>query len=415
MTDRTAKAGDLMTRLARLNPAPAPGAPEPLTAEALALRDRALAHPVPVVPPRRRRRGTRPFVAVAFAALALAGGSLAAGVWSVDDIPLPGPAGQEFSASVEEVVAHRYIRERPPTYDELPPRPAIAFPRGTTYWQAVGQLWAARHAGARIPDGVRVVPPLPEGKVLRVAEDGSVTLDPAAPVGYDPYTGLVVAGFSGPPHGGPRALDACQVILPGRPGPTCDGAPSGLVQQERDGTWVPVIGTAVTVPTQIAGTTGLSVLERPRAAADRLTEDEVGSTPDEVRQALLGHGAPPAAAGRGWDLDAGRLALERDGFRYYVIPAPDDSICLVVRAADGSKGAMTCDDRLALVTAGAISLTFDGGGRRFAGVVGDGFDTVSASGASEPIVGNVAAIRVPKEVHTVTMSGPAGHHQVRVF
>ena len=411
MTHRT---GDLVGRLARLNPAPRPGAPEPLAADALALRDRVLREPAPAAAPRRRRRrGARPFAAVAFAVLALGGGALGAGIWSVDDIPLPGGAGQEFSASIEEVVAERYIRERPPTYDELPARPAIAFPAGTTYWEAVGQLWEARHAGARIPDGVRVVDPLPDGKVVRVAENGSVTLDPAAPVGYDIATGLVVAGFSGPPLGGARALDACQVILPGRAGPTCGEDRSWLVQEGRDGTWVPVIGAAFALPMQIVGTTGLSVLERPGTPADRLSADVLGPTPEENRRTLLGERAPQGPM-RPWDLDASRLAFERDGRGYYVVPAPDDTICLVVRDAAGSG--MTCNDRLVLVTAGAIPVTFDAGGRRmFAGVVGDGFDTVSVPGASMPIVGNVAAIEVPKGVDAVTMSGPAGRHRVAVI
>ncbi len=110
----------------------------------------------------------------------------------------------------------------------------------------------------------------------------------------------MVAGFSGPPLGGARALDACQVILPGRAGPTCGGS------------------------------------------------------------------------------------------------------------------GMTCNPRLVLVTAGAIPVTFDAGEKRmFAGVVGDGFDTVSV--ASVPIVGNVAAIEVPKGVDAVTMSGPAGRHRVAVI
>ncbi|MDX6646958.1 MAG: hypothetical protein QOK40_2685, partial [Miltoncostaeaceae bacterium] len=161
--------------------------------------------------------------------------------------------------------------------------------------------------------------------------------------------------------------------------------------------------TPVTPPTQIVGTTDLSVLARPR-------------TSEDVLPAPLGWRGAAMLRGHELQPDDARLALRTGGLRVFVVPAGEGWVCLQVYGPPAGTGG-TCNPTEALVTFGAIPL-YQGapGGRiRAIGLVGDGFDTITApDGRSAPIVNNVF---VMDTVHgaKLTLSGPAGRHRISVF
>ena len=85
--------------------------------------------------------------------------------------------------------------------------------------------------------------------------------------------------------------------LPGDPArsrrPLVRTGPFGLVREGADGGW-DALPPMAAVPTQIVGTTGLSVLERPATAGDRLPEQLLGPT----RSRFRGTSTPSPGAAR---------------------------------------------------------------------------------------------------------------------
>ncbi len=80
----------------------------------------------------------------------------------------------------------------PWTIDNAEIQPALQFPPGTTYSEAIGEIYAAAGQGA-LPTGAELVEPLAPGKVVRPAtEEGGLTVSLMAPYGYDVQTGNIV-------------------------------------------------------------------------------------------------------------------------------------------------------------------------------------------------------------------------------
>ena len=74
---------------------------------------------------------------------------------------------------------------------EVPPRPSLVFPPGTTYLEALRELLVAVVERGEMPGGARLGPPLPSGVVLLQDRSRGLSLDLRAPFGYDPATGQV--------------------------------------------------------------------------------------------------------------------------------------------------------------------------------------------------------------------------------
>lgn len=370
----------LMARIAASDPAPRPAAPRG----------------------RRARRGTTG--AVALAALVLAGGALAAVRWGVADLPPAGDGGgpEAFVLPATDILPGGYERTRPPAIDELPVRPSLLFPADVGHAEAVRRYFAARVRGAILPPGVELAAPLPEGKAVLVREDGRVALDPAAPLGYVPATGLVRT-LSGEPRGA-DPIARCQLLLglDDPRSPACDApgpAETTWVREGVDGRWLPSENPGL--PEQIVGTTELSVLDRPATPADRL--------PARVLARLSGRDGHRRA-----DPASVRLATEVGGQRLFVVPIGPDGVCLVVSNPDRSQGS-TCGARSTLTDRGAIALSGSDDGVRYhyAALVGDGFDTATTDGGlTVPITGNAFALDLSPGVETITVSGRAGRFEL---
>jgi hypothetical protein len=400
---------DALEILSRLNPLPEDGEGTTLDErERDILRAIVAEDPAPTASRlswRRRRRST---VAIAFAALALtAAGAVAGARWIADDVPASGGPGNEFVGDVVDGA-----RVRPPLYSELPVRPALEFPDGVSYWQAVGQLYAARQEGKPVPDGAQLVDPLPDGQVVAVGSSGRVTIDPAAPLGYDVDSGLVVAGLPSTPAGDARALPACEVGLPGAPPKSCSsGTAQPLVQEQADGTWAK-LPPVRSLPVRTLATESVSVLDRPSDQSDKLPAS-ILENPSASSRAEFD---PSRGAAPDFDPSSARLAYDKDGLRLWVASGPGDTVCLLALGPDGTARS-TCNPRSTLVTFGAIPLGFDLNGRFvYAGIVGDTVDEASAQGGpTVPVNDNVFAIEVPAGVDTVRLSGDGESYNVHVF
>lgn len=83
------------------------------------------------------------------------------------------------------------LQHQLPLYTDLPERPSVVFPEGTTYPEAVTRYYTARELGRELPDGVEIGEPLPRGVVAQRADDGRLLIDSAAPLGFDPQSGRV--------------------------------------------------------------------------------------------------------------------------------------------------------------------------------------------------------------------------------
>jgi hypothetical protein len=127
--------------------------------------------------------------------------------------------------------------------DQVPPRPSLAFPPGTTYAEAVQAFYDAVSRRGELPPGARLAAPLPAGKVAALPADASmgVAIDLRAPFGYAVPSGVIrppeIARTAGAPifprageHGlelpvGVRlrapALLACQVVRADAAGAPC--------------------------------------------------------------------------------------------------------------------------------------------------------------------------------------------------
>ena len=337
--------------------------------------------------------------------LLTAGGAIAASTWTIDDVPAGGRSSNSFVLPRTELLPGGYERSRPPRYVELPTRPALEFPAGTTYASALAQYYATRQAGNVIPSGVSLVDPLPAGRVIAIGADGTLRVDPAAPAGYDLWTGLV-AGFQTAPTIAP-AVPRCQVLLP-EDAPTvadCLGDPNRAkyVRETANG-WKPA-PTEVAPLTQIVGTTNLSVLRKARTPADVL--------PPATVRALSSSPSPGPTP----DTAQARLAVTVGDRNYYIVPAGADSVCLVVTTSAQNAGS-TCNPVSVLVTFGAIPLNrqnLDGRTYTAAGIIGDGFSRVTnAAGQTQEIKNNVFVIEAPPGTK-LTISGPAGTHRISVL
>ncbi len=71
-------------------------------------------------------------------------------------------------------------------------RPSLAFPAGTTYGDALQQLYMSVAQTGSLPPAAKLGPPLREGKVLiRATATTGVIIDLRAPWGFDPDTGAI--------------------------------------------------------------------------------------------------------------------------------------------------------------------------------------------------------------------------------
>lgn len=95
------------------------------------------------------------------------------------------------------VTASREILRREPqsTLRGLASPGALEFPAGTSYAEALRQLYMAQQTG-KAPEGARLVAGLPRGVALLQQGDGSgLVLDLATPLGYLPFAGDRVQPF----------------------------------------------------------------------------------------------------------------------------------------------------------------------------------------------------------------------------
>lgn len=74
-----------------------------------------------------------------------------------------------------------------PDFSSVATRPSLAFPPGTSYQEALRQLYIATVGSGQLPQGAELGPPLPDGKVLALPATarGGVIIDLRAPWGYD--------------------------------------------------------------------------------------------------------------------------------------------------------------------------------------------------------------------------------------
>lgn len=390
-------------RVAVANPAPEPSRPEPIGPEGERLMRAIMESPLEGAARSERRRvrcGTSG--AVALAALAVAAGALAAGQLGIGDLP---PFGDDDRAAFvlprSELLPGGYARERPPRIDEVPPRPSLLFPRGVTYARAVASYFTARTRGQRLPPGVHLSTPLPAGKAVLV-EDGRVALDPAAPVGYEPGTGYVRTLERAPLSA--ERIPRCQLLLgrEDRRSSACplEPGPIPYVREGVAGRWIP---SGLIDPTDFggafAGSTELSVLERPRGRKD-------ASPPSVSWVGPLGLRQLPSQA---------RLALARSRVRLWVLPASDDYLCFVLQEGVSERASGTCGPRGTLLRRGLVELAT--GVRAtglYAGLVGDGVARVTTGGVSVPVKNNVFLMRRSQVGRYLEMSGPVGRYRVRL-
>jgi len=398
----------VLTRLGLANPVASPVTPaaggrvEALLEAILADPDgaaRPIAEPRPVRRPRQARR---------LLAIGLVGATVIAGVaygavrWTEDDLPAAGRGPSAFVLPGTDILPGGAESRRPPLFAELPVRPAIAFPVGVSYRDAVVAYYEARQAGEVLPDGATLVDPLPAGKVVRVA-GGQVALDPAAPVGYDLGTGLVRRFPDASPSSIPApVLPRCQVLLgmSDAAGADCPGAPARVAQvQEKEGAWRSAGTIAVTAAPALLPTT-VSLLSRPITPAD--------AVPEIWRDPV----AFPQFAQFGADLDGARLALERAGARFFVIPASDESVCIVSEGRIGSS--TTCASLSNLAVDGAILITAANpdGTTTHSALVADGWVSAETSdGRKIAVAGNFLSVTGPDGGLRITLVG-AGRRRV---
>lgn len=89
-----------------------------------------------------------------------------------------------------------------PVIRNLPARPAIRFPAGVSYAQALRDLYVARQRGKELPPGAVLDTPLPAGTAVLI-DDGAISVDSAAPFGYEPTDGRITS----PTYSMPGSLD----------------------------------------------------------------------------------------------------------------------------------------------------------------------------------------------------------------
>lgn len=358
-------------------------------------------------PPGRRRRLTwrrsRPFMLATAAVLVVAGGALAAAGWSVRDLP---PFGHDEEAAfvlpTTDVLPGGYPRTRPPRYADLPARPSIVFPAGMDYTQALTAYAAARAAGQTLPPGAVLDDPLPEGKVVQVRDDGQVALDPAAPLGWSPGSGLVKA-FAGPYRGDPVPIARCQLLVGSSDpnSPSCDApGPRTYVREGVDGRWLPSPNEEELDDQLLPASTAISVIDHPTGPLVRSVMTLPGlDTADRLHRTTL----------------QGRVALDQDGVRLIVATYAGDGLCFLTQSSQGS-GSM-CGPRSNFLARGVSLSGFRtaSGPQRLSGLVGDGIDHVDTDdGRTIPVTNNVFTLYPSDGVRQLTLSGPVGTFTVPV-
>lgn len=391
----------LIARLAAANPVGRDPLVDERVADALLSRIIAVPRepePARAVPARRRLR--RAGVLALAGAVAVAGATYGAVRWSEDDLPPAGRGTEAFVLPATEMLPGGFTSRQAPRYEDLPPRPAILFPPGTSYAEAIAAYYAARERGEALPSSAGLTDPLPAGKVVQVGPAG-LAIDPAAPVGYDLATGRVRFFATAPPLGARTPappLARCQVLLgPADSGsPDCP-APPALVEQvqEGGGVWHPAPPERVR-PAPAAGPSSVALLERPAGRADA------------VPAAWRDPGAFSQFARAGARLDEARLALARGGERYWAIPAADGVVCLAGEL-DG-LAASSCNPLSVLAGSGAILVTSRRADGRTTtwGLVADGYaEVLLPDGTTRPVRDNFIAITTDEEV-TLRLRGPAG-------
>lgn len=144
------------------------------------------------ISPRRRRTPTLPRLplllaaVVALAAVAgAAAGGLSGRVAAGDDPPPLGVTLEGAPWLVQPSGSPRIADQRS--------RPALRFPPGVGYPEALRRLFVAALETGEVPADARLVGDLPRGVVLRHEDDGGVTVSLVAPWGYAPDTGAVLA------------------------------------------------------------------------------------------------------------------------------------------------------------------------------------------------------------------------------
>lgn len=348
---------------------------------------------------RRRWRRARPLLLAAAIAMAVAGGALAATGWSVRDLPPFGDGGRDaFVLPATDVLPGGHERTRPPRYADLPERPSLLFPAGATYTEALAAYGAARAAGRVLPPGAVLDDPLPAGKVVLVRDDGRVAIDPAAPFGWSPTTGLVVT-LPGQLEGHAIPIARCQLLIgPDDPdSPPCDAPGTrAYVREGVAGRWIPSPNEEEVADILPPGSTQLSVLDDPGVPTVPLDQLDF----EHLRQP--GAATPrPARA---------RLALDAEGVRLIVVAFAGDRLCFIAQVA-GESANWTCGPRSGFLSRGA-DLTggrFMSGPLRVSGLVGDGIDTVRTDdGRAVAVRNNVFTLSPADGVRRLTFSGPVG-------
>lgn len=373
-----------------------------------------------------RRRWRRPRTRVLALALvgAVAVGSVAYGAvrWSTDDLPAAGTGEDAFVLPETSILPGGYESTRPPLYKDLPSRPSIRFPAGTTYSAAVAAYLDARRTGDILPAGTHLTDPLPDGVISQINNTG-VRLDPAAPLGYDLDSGIIAT----PPPGATRLssnlgalLPRCQILL-GDELPTADPAcPAGPARVERyreiNGEWTPFDHARV-IPTDPNGPTTLSLLDHPVTEQDRV--------PDAIRTAILRSAETMPEDARSalnipTDMDRAKLAGTALGARVWAVPAPGSMVCMLIgpRPKTYTSYLWACGSTRQLATRGVITLTETDrrSGTSLWALVADGYTTATIDGATPALIrGNLIALQSKRRgERVVTLRGPAGTRTVRV-
>lgn len=158
----------------------------------------------------RRTVRWRP-VALGAAALAVAAGSAVGAVTYLSDGGSIGdtPAARERIADTPALAFGPWFHqpEGSPRLADVPARPSLVFPPGTTYEEAVGELLESVKSAGGIPAGTALADPLPSGKVIMTPADpdDGIRLDLRAPFGYAVPSGRILPPSFVHPASTPRA------------------------------------------------------------------------------------------------------------------------------------------------------------------------------------------------------------------
>ncbi len=328
------------------------------------------------------------------------------GVWTAEDL-LPWGDLYPFVDKVTETYGDEDY-ETTPRYRDLPPHPGILFPAGVTYRDAIRSMWRARNQGVTLPSGAQIVPPLPEGVVVVVRDDGRVAIDSAAPEGWEPRFGRLSTSAIGnaPPREAPPLL-RCQVQLGDADvPPSCDGARLGespTVRESSSGRWTPVAQPSAPdpIPQEQIDAVRISALDGPG-----LPERDI---PQVIRDTARVNDAPPEFTSCRIDLTTVHLLLDTGSRRLYAATDGADRVWFF--DARGNVVGSTCGRREIFVSRGAMTLSTGGAdplGRSLAGIVPDGFTTVTAGDVSVAVEDNGFVISGAPRGTRVVATGPAG-------